>query len=62
MRGVVLDALDQLVAACGSSLRPSIDGLDVLTALNGISLATTDAAQTGRLIDLLLSGLQSPAA
>lgn len=61
MRGIVLDALAKLVAACGSGLRQDVGGLDILTVLNGISLAATDAAQTTRLIDLVLSGLQAPA-
>jgi AcrR family transcriptional regulator len=59
MRGLVLDALAKLVAACGDRLTQDVDGLDILTALNGISLAATDAAQTARLIDLVLSGLQN---
>lgn len=57
MRHIVLDALAKLVAACGSGLRQDVDGLDILTVLNGISLAATDSAQTARLIDLVLSGL-----
>jgi AcrR family transcriptional regulator len=59
MRGIMLDALAKLVAACGSRLRQDVSGFDILTALNGISLATTDAAQTDRLIDLVLSGLRA---
>jgi len=60
MRGTVLGALATLVAACGSRLRQDVSGLDILTVLNGISLAASDAAQTARLIDLMLSGLQAP--
>lgn len=61
MRGIVLDALAELVAACGGGLRQGIDGLDILTVLNGISLAATDDAQTARLIDLVLYGLRAAA-
>lgn len=61
MRGIVLDALAKLITACGDGLRRDIDGLDILTLLNGISLAATDAAQTARLIDLVLSGLRTAA-
>jgi AcrR family transcriptional regulator len=57
MRGAVLDALDALVSACGDALRPDIDVLDVLTLLNGISLATADPASTDRLIDLVIAGI-----
>ena len=59
MRGIVLDALARLIAACGGTLRQDIDGLDILTVLNGISLASLDASQTGRLIDLVLRGLRA---
>lgn len=62
MRIMVLDALARLVAACGGKLRQDIDGLDVLTVLNGISLAALDPAQTDRLIDLVLRGLRACAA
>jgi AcrR family transcriptional regulator len=59
MRGIVLDALAKLVTACGDQVRDNVDGLDILTVLNGISLATPDAAQTARLIDLVFSGLRT---
>ncbi|WP_345033425.1 hypothetical protein [Kutzneria kofuensis] len=39
-------------------LRRDVDGLDILTVLNGISLATSDDEQTARLIDLVLGGLR----
>ncbi|MGX7829846.1 hypothetical protein ACTG9Q_32695 [Actinokineospora sp. 24-640] len=52
--------LGKLVAACGPELRPDVDGLDILTVLSGISLATSDAEQTARLIDLVLDGLRAP--
>ncbi|HEY0501720.1 MAG TPA: helix-turn-helix domain-containing protein [Kutzneria sp.] len=60
MRGIVLDALTKLVLACGDELRHDVDGLDILTVLNGISLATSDVEQTARLIDLVLAGLRAP--
>ena len=59
MRGIVLDALTKLVLASGDRLRHDVDGLDILTVLNGISLATDDVEQTGRLIDLVLGGLRT---
>jgi AcrR family transcriptional regulator len=59
MRGIVLEALTELVTRCGDRLRQDVDGLDILTVLNGISLATTDREQTARLIDLVLGGLRT---
>lgn len=60
-RTQLLDAVRALVEASvvNGTIRKDIDPLDILTALNGISLAGVDPAQIERLLDLLLDGLRT---
>jgi AcrR family transcriptional regulator len=60
-RARLLDALGTLLAAgvAAGTVRPDVDALDVLTSLNGLSLAATDTAQCDRLLDLLMDGLRA---
>jgi AcrR family transcriptional regulator len=62
-RALALDAVQTLVAAgaAAGAIRGDIDPLDILTILNGISFATEEPAQTGRLLDLVRDGLRRPA-
>ncbi len=46
-------------AAAGDGVRQDVDPLDVLTAVHGVTLATKDPEQLGRLVRLLLKGLRS---
>jgi AcrR family transcriptional regulator len=62
-RDLLTDALDTLVAAgvADKTIRPDADAEDVLMALGGITLIAGDADQrslAGRLLDLLMDGLQ----
>jgi AcrR family transcriptional regulator len=41
------------------TLRPDVTPEDVLFSLSGITLATSDHVQTGRLLDLLMDGLRA---
>lgn len=55
-------AVGDLLAAGSGVLRADIDPLDLLTALNGVCLATGGPGQreqAGRLLDLLLDGVRS---
>jgi AcrR family transcriptional regulator len=48
-----------IVAAAGDGVRQDVEPIDVLTAVHGVTLATSDAAQVERLVALLLAGLRS---
>ena len=55
-------AVGDLLAAGEGTLRADVDPLDLLTALNGVCLATgepTQREQAGRLLDLLMDGVRS---
>jgi AcrR family transcriptional regulator len=58
----LLDAVRALVeaGAVNETIREDIDPLDILTALDGISLTAVDAGQVDRLLNLLLDGLRTP--
>ena len=51
-----------LAAGAGKSLRADATAEDVLVALSGITTASSDPAQTARLLDLLVDGLRAPGA
>jgi AcrR family transcriptional regulator len=57
----LLGAVSALVeaGAANETIRKDIDPLDILTALNGISLTAVDPGQIDRLLNLLLDGLSS---
>jgi AcrR family transcriptional regulator len=59
-RGRLLAALSSLLdaGAKAGSIRPDGVGEDVLAALSGVTLSTSDPAQAGRLLDLLMDGLR----
>ncbi|MET7421963.1 TetR family transcriptional regulator [Dactylosporangium sp. NPDC005555] len=55
-------AVGDLLAAATGVLRPDVDPVDLLTAINGICLATGDPEQreqAGRLLDLLMDGVRA---
>ncbi|HEY0259977.1 MAG TPA: TetR/AcrR family transcriptional regulator [Lacisediminihabitans sp.] len=54
-----LEAVAMLLdaGAAAGTIRADVDPLDVLTTLNGFSLAAVEPGQTDRLIDLLMDGL-----
>ena len=58
-RARMLAALEALLTAAAKAgvVRADVQPLDVLTSLSGFSLASSDAAQHERLLDLLLAGL-----
>ncbi len=57
----LLEALGVLVDAAvrTGALRDDVPALDVLVGMAGIANATDDAAQAGRLLDLLVAGLRA---
>ncbi|MBO2450702.1 TetR/AcrR family transcriptional regulator [Actinomadura barringtoniae] len=57
-RDSMVAAVTMLLEAGSKTLRDDVPALDVLTSLSGICLASSDQAQAGRLIDLLLDGLE----
>jgi AcrR family transcriptional regulator len=60
LRALTNDAAQRLItAAAGDGVRQDLEPLDVLTAVHGITLATRDQGQLGRLVRLLLAGLRS---
>jgi AcrR family transcriptional regulator len=60
-RDRLTEAVDTLLraGAAAGTLRSDVDPHDVLVSLSGSTLATTDAAQAGRLLDLLMDGLRA---
>jgi AcrR family transcriptional regulator len=58
-RDRLLEAVGSLLAAGAAAgvLRADVDPADVLAALSGVTLATAERAQAGRLLDLLLAAL-----
>jgi AcrR family transcriptional regulator len=60
LRVLVRDALDGLLtAAAGAGIRRDLDAGDVLVAVHGLTLATTDADQLDRLVGLVVAGLRA---
>ncbi|MEV4508161.1 TetR family transcriptional regulator [Dactylosporangium sp. NPDC049525] len=58
----LVSAVDELLAAGTGVLRADVDPLDLLTAINGICLATGEPSQreqAGRLLDLLMDGVRA---
>jgi AcrR family transcriptional regulator len=59
LRTLTSDAARRLIAAAAADgVRQDLDPFDVLTAVHGITLATRDRDQLGRLTRLLLAGLR----